>query len=1195
MPVVSACPDVSLLQQFALGRMSPQEVERLARHCEQCPRCLQVLHSLKAVDTLPRSLAAQGAAAGQRARDAAVNALLERLKRLPAVASSMERTAAFAVAATSSGEVVAAAVVEKTLAGDISLAPPQSPDEIGRLGGYRILKILGAGGMGMVYHAEDVQLQRLVALKVMKPEVARNPLARERFLREARAAARVKSDHVVTIHHVGEDREIVFLAMEFLEGMSMDDWLKKGRTPTVAQAARMGRQIALGLAAAHERGLMHRDIKPGNIWLESSHQGRIKLLDFGLARGETEEVQLTQSGAIVGTPAYMAPEQARGGNVDYRADLFSLGVVLYRLTTGRLPFRGDNTMSLLTALALDTPTPPREVNAAIPLRLAALIERLLTKDREQRPKTAKAVADELAAIERETTEERTVQVRAANIGERGCVSAPSETRSRGADTAPLAAPLRSRLRWLVAASLLVLLGGATAAIVVIIRDKNGKKVAEIPVPPGGSAEVKENGRNKAKPPAPKVEVRIEPEPLAPMKDGEPLSSFAFVTHPAKLPGVRSWSIARRETGTPSAVAYRPDGQRLAIASWDGSVHIWEEKTGRLKRVILTHGTAVALAWSPDGGVLAVGTGAFKRPVHLWDAETGRFLRKLETPEQEFIFALAWSPDGRTIRGWGTQRRCYTWEAANGKRLYAPPIDCPFERPVFSAVGQRMAAPMDGKRIVIWNTDTGKEVSRLTAPAAVWNVAWSPSGKRLASTGPDGLRIWDVETRKAVFHYAKAGHQNDPPAWSPDGRRVVYSLGAPAAGTEVIDVTGTDEPLQLQDGGESWLAWSPDGSTIARINGEPWVFVHGSATGEKLRTLTWGRAIYGFAWSPDDRTLALSERFGTFLASADTGQVVAELKQETWPKTQTAWPMAWSPDGKHLAAQGPDNAIQFWQADGRVHHALADYKAEITSLAWSPDGKRLATTAAGEKRVLIWDAAKGERDRELGPFAAETQGVKWSADGRLLTFNVPDVGWHVWDAQQNKLVNDPKQWKLFWFDLTPDGRSAIVAPKEKDVYRLRELASGKDGVQLPYAHNIFLAHPTWSADGTMLAVSLYDGIQLWRPDLSKRLRTMPLDGGASQIAFSRDGKWMAALTGERLFVWETETGRLCGLRILGRRNNALTMTPNGHYTGNDKVDSGIVMVVERDDGTRETLEPAEFKRKYDFQNDPNKVHLLRPNK
>ncbi|MGH7224604.1 MAG: WD40 repeat domain-containing protein, partial [Gemmataceae bacterium] len=581
------------------------------------------------------------------------------------------------------------------------------------------------------------------------------------------------------------------------------------------------------------------------------------------------------------------------------------------------------------------------------------------------------------------------------------------------------------------------------------------------------------------------------------------------------------------------------------------VHIWEAKTGRLLRVLLPQGTMVSLAWSPDGRVLAVGTGLFKRAVQLWEADTGRLLRALESPVDDFLFALAWSPDGRKLRAWGTAGRCSTWEAAVGKRLHSPPIACQCQRPAFSPDGQRLAGTGDGNRVLVWDADTGKEVSQINAPAPVWRLAWSPDGKRLACTAKDGLRVWDVESRKEVWHSPKAVNRTDAPVWSPDGRSLVFNLDG-FEGTEVIDMAGDAEPRRLDDGGDSWMTWSPDGTTIARINGEPWIRLYDAATGKRRLTLTDGRAMYGFAWSPDQQTLAVSERFDAYLVSADTGQVVAELKEATWP-------VAWSPDGKQLVTRGPDNEVLLRQADGKVRLKLANYQAEVSSLAWSPDSKRLATIAAEDKRVLIWDAAKGQRDRELGPFPAVPESVKWSADGRLVTFNVAEVGWHVWDLEKSQLVNVPKQWKVFWFDLTPDGRSALVAPNDKEVYRLRDLASGKDGARLPYTHGMYQAHPTWSPDGRQLVVSISFGIELWRSDLSKRLRKMRLEGGASQVAVSRDGKRLAAQTGEWLFVWDTDTGRLRGLMVLGRRNNALTIAPDGHYTGNENVDSGIVMV------------------------------------
>ena len=203
--------------------------------------------------------------------------------------------------------------LETTQERSLFLAPPQQPDEIGRLGGYRVLKELGRGGMGIVYKAEDPKLKRLVALKVMLPRLAADAAARQR-LREAQAMAAVHHDHIVTIYQVDEDNGVPFLAMEFLHGMPLDQWLKDGRKATIAQVLRMGREIAEGLAAAHERGLIHRDIKPGNIWLDSDHKGRVKILDFGLARVGTEDVHLTRSGAIVARrPTWRRSSRRRDG------------------------------------------------------------------------------------------------------------------------------------------------------------------------------------------------------------------------------------------------------------------------------------------------------------------------------------------------------------------------------------------------------------------------------------------------------------------------------------------------------------------------------------------------------------------------------------------------------------------------------------------------------------------------------------------------------------------------------------------------------------------------------------------------------------------------------------------------------------------------------------------------------------------
>ena len=281
------------------------------------------------------------------------------------------------------------------------LAPAQEPDEIGRLGEYRILKVLGKGGMGMVFKADDPSLKRTVALKIMLPEIASRGAAKERFLREAQAAAQLEHDHIISIFRVGEDRGIPYIAMSFLKGMNLDDWLKQKRPLAMPQILRIGREVAKGLAAAHERGLIHRDIKPANLWLDAATKGRIKILDFGLARAEKEDTALTRSGQIVGTPQYMSPEQAAGKKVDGRSDVFSLGVLLYRLCTGVMPFRGDNVMAVLTALATVDPPAAESLNPEVPHAFSDLIGRLLRKNPDERIGTAKEVVDAIMAIERQ--------------------------------------------------------------------------------------------------------------------------------------------------------------------------------------------------------------------------------------------------------------------------------------------------------------------------------------------------------------------------------------------------------------------------------------------------------------------------------------------------------------------------------------------------------------------------------------------------------------------------------------------------------------------------------------------------------------------------------------------------------------------------------------------------------------------------
>ena len=289
------------------------------------------------------------------------------------------------------------------------VTPTPSDGYPSELGGYRLTKILGEGGMGRAYLADDLRLGRQIAIKVMRPDVAMNFESRERFLREARATATLEHDHIITIFQVGEEKEIPFLVMPLLKGEPLDARLKREGKQTVKEAVRIAREMAEGLASAHKKGLIHRDIKPANIWLEASPgrrsgESRVKILDFGLAKGNFASDGgggLTQVGAIMGTPAYMSPEQARGLPVDARSDLFSLGGVLYQMLTGKRAFTGADTMSILTSLAVDTPPEPVQLDHLCPPVLSKLTMRLLAKNPDDRPASAQILVDELVQFDKD--------------------------------------------------------------------------------------------------------------------------------------------------------------------------------------------------------------------------------------------------------------------------------------------------------------------------------------------------------------------------------------------------------------------------------------------------------------------------------------------------------------------------------------------------------------------------------------------------------------------------------------------------------------------------------------------------------------------------------------------------------------------------------------------------------------------------
>ncbi|OWK46801.1 serine/threonine-protein kinase [Fimbriiglobus ruber] len=399
MPHRQLCPDATEFESLLLNRVTEDRAAALEAHVGLCPICQRVVDGLTA--NLRLSTAIRGMPRTPVPPPPAV--LGELAARLGDLTSQFTR-----VEWTHAGPD-GGADHDDELPG---FAPPAANDEVGRLGPYRVLRLLGAGGMGLVYLAEDTALRRPVAIKILRPRLARRRRARDGFLSEARAMAALKHDNIVTVFQIGETpggggESVPYLAMELLDGESLADWVRReGRMP-VEWAARLGRQAAEGLAVAHARGVIHRDIKPGNLWLEAPPGwadtpgdrrpplpavARLKILDFGLAQpvGEAEG----GDGPGFGTPAYMPPEQMRGERTSPAADLFSLGVVLYELTTGGLPFPIRR-----QSVVPEFRTPPdlRDFVPTAPAAFAALVHQLLALAPADRPASANGVATELFA------------------------------------------------------------------------------------------------------------------------------------------------------------------------------------------------------------------------------------------------------------------------------------------------------------------------------------------------------------------------------------------------------------------------------------------------------------------------------------------------------------------------------------------------------------------------------------------------------------------------------------------------------------------------------------------------------------------------------------------------------------------------------------------------------------------------------
>lgn len=387
------CPSFERLAQFALGKLPERELEPIGRHSDSCPTCQAILDELdRRLDDLLARLRAQvvGLGASRKSNSEShvqLDRVVERLIHLT-LQPNVKRDRDWMqwvreASGTGDGDVV--------------------------IGGFRLLSVIGVGGMGVVFQAEDEDSHRPVALKVMRPEVAADEWIRNRFRTEAQSLATLVHDCVVKVYKTGCIAELPFLAMEFLEGESLARRLVRDPALTLDEILQVGRQTAEGLAVAHRRELIHRDVKPGNIFLQgTAKRFQVKLLDFGLVRDGSRTDRPDDRGWVLGTPAFMSPEQTRGEPAGKQSDLFSLGCVLYRMLSGRLPFDASTSQEMLQARENGSPTSLRILLPTLPSRLTELVDQLLASDPERRPHSAAEVVRRLERIATPRVTRRTV-------------------------------------------------------------------------------------------------------------------------------------------------------------------------------------------------------------------------------------------------------------------------------------------------------------------------------------------------------------------------------------------------------------------------------------------------------------------------------------------------------------------------------------------------------------------------------------------------------------------------------------------------------------------------------------------------------------------------------------------------------------------------------------------------------------------